>query len=242
MIGSGSVVRLERARSLMPIGRWLLLIAIIIASSLLLLVIGDGHSSSVADVLRICLLIIVIPLGLVAAIPANLLARARGRWGLRWVDSLLVAPILTPVVLGLYFFTPVWVIVLTNTWLYVVSYPVLLLVGLVLHVGLKGSGKEHSSASLGLQILLSLLDLMFDAIPGIVMRLSRHVIGPEFWSRPPKTIPSALHHQSLAGAILWFLAEISDLPILAMVFLRWIRVDEAEARRIDALLDAQEER
>lgn len=211
---------------------------IVIASVVSLILIGDARSSSVADVLRSSLLIILIPLALVATFPANLLARTRGRWGLRWVDSPLVAPILTPVVLGLYFFTPIWVIVLTNTWLYVISYPLLLLVGLALHVGLKGSGKEHSSASLGLQILLSLLDLTFDAIPGIVMRLSHHVIGAQYWSRPPKTISGALHHQSLAGAILWFLAEISDLPILAMIFIRWIRVDEAEARRIDALLDA----
>jgi putative membrane protein len=50
-----------------------------------------------------------------------------------------------------------------------------------------------------------------------------------------------MHHQLLAGAILWFLAEANDLPILAMVFVRWIRVDEAEARRIDAMLDAQEQ-
>ena len=225
----------------MPTSRWILLTVIVSTSLVALFLIGDARSSSVADVLRASLLIILIPLGLVATLPANLLARARGRWGLRWVDSPLVAPILTPVVLGLYFFTPLWVIVLTNTWLYVLSYPLLLLLGFVLHVGLKGSGREHSSASLGLQILLSLLDLMFDAIPGIVMRLSRHVIGAEFWSKPPKTISGALHHQSLAGAILWFLAEISDLPILAMIFLRWIRVDEAEARRIDAMLDAQEQ-
>ena len=72
------------------------------------------------------------------------------------------------------------------------------------------------------------------------MRLSRHVIGAEFWSKPPKTISNAVHHQSLAGTILWFLAEISDLPILSMIFLHGIRVDEAEARRVDALLDAQE--
>ncbi|OIQ75705.1 cytochrome c oxidase caa3 assembly factor (Caa3_CtaG) [mine drainage metagenome] len=221
-------------------GRWTLLITIILASFLSLALIGDGRSSSVWDVIRICLLVIVIPLGLVAAVPANLLAQARGRWGLRWVDTPLVAPILTPVILALYFFTPLWGKVLGNGWLYLLSYPLLLLVGLVLHVGLKGSGREHSSASLGLQILLSLLDLMFDAIPGIVMRLSTHVIGSEFWTRPPRTTATALHHQSLAGAILWFVAEISDLPILAMVFIRWIRTDEAEARRIDAILDAKE--
>ncbi|GEM_PF-2951947 len=234
------MARVVRARLLMPTGRWLLLIAIAIASCLSLIVIGNGRNSEVADVLRVCLLLIAIPLALFAAVPTNLLARARGRWGLTWVDSPLVAPILTPVVLGLYFFTPAWVFVLTKTWMYVISYPLLLLVGLILHVGLKGSGKEHSSASLGLQILLSLLDLVFDAIPGIAMRLSRHVIGADFWAKPPRTIPIALHNQSLAGAILWFLAEISDLPIIAMVFIRWIRVDEDEARRIDALLDAQE--
>ena len=82
---------------------------------------------------------------------------------------------------------------------------------------------------------------MFDAIPGIVMRLSRYVMGAEFLGKAPKTISGALHHQSHAGAILWFRGEISDLPILALIFLHGIRVDEAEARRVDALLDAQEE-
>ena len=82
---------------------------------------------------------------------------------------------------------------------------------------------------------------MFDAVPEIVMRLGRHALRAEARGKPPKTISSALHHLSLAGAILWFLGEISDLPILAMILLHWIRVDEEEARRIDALLDAQEE-
>jgi putative membrane protein len=82
---------------------------------------------------------------------------------------------------------------------------------------------------------------MFDAIPEIVMRLSRHALGAEARGKPRKTISGALHHLSLPGAILWFLAEISDLPILAMIRLHWIRVDEEEAKRIDALLDAQEE-
>jgi putative membrane protein len=228
------------ARSYLTVGRLILLFAFALVSLALLVVVGDGRSNSATDVVRVCLLLIVIPLSILAAVPSAVLVRAGGRWGLRWVDSPLVAPLLTPVVLGLYFFTPAWVAVLSHAWLYVLSYPLLLLLGFILHIGLKGSGRSHSSTSLGLQILLSLVDLMFDAIPGIVMRLSHHVVGANFWSRPPRTIPGAMHHQLLAGAILWFLAEVSDLPILAMVFVRWIRVDEAEARRIDAMLDAQE--
>jgi putative membrane protein len=231
----------HNARAYITTGRRRLLAAFAFVSIALLVVVGDGRSNSATDVIRTCLLLIVIPLSILAAVPSALLVRAGGRWGLRWVDSPLVAPLLTPVVLGLYFFTPTWVAVLSHTWLYVLSYPLLLLVGFILHIGLKGSGRIHSSTSLGLQILLSLVDLMFDAIPGIVMRLSHHVIGAGFWSRPPSTISSAMHHQLLAGAILWFLAEVSDLPILAMVFVRWIRVDEAEARRIDAMLDAREQ-
>ena len=229
------------ARSYFTTGRLVLLAALALISIALLVVAGDGRGNSATDVIRVCLLLIVIPLSILAAIPSAVLVRAGGRWGLRRVDSPLVAPLATPVVLGLYFFTPTWVATLSHTWLYVLSYPMLLLLGFILHIGLKGSGRIHSSTSLGLQILLSLVDLMFDAIPGIVMRLSHHVIGAEFWSKPPRTSPSAMHHQLLAGAILWFLAEASDLPILAMVFVRWIRVDEAEARRIDAMLDAQEQ-
>jgi putative membrane protein len=229
------------ARSYFTTGRLVLLAALALIAFALLVVVGDGRSDSATDVIRVCLLLIVIPLTILAAVPSDVLVRAGGRWGLRWVDSPLVAPLATPVVLGLYFFTPTWVATLSHIWLYALSYPMLLLLGFILHIGLKGSGRSHSSTSLGLQILLSLVDLLFDAIPGIVMRLNTHVIGAEFWSKAPRTTPSAMHHQLLAGAILWFVAEASDLPILAMVFVRWIRVDEAEARRIDAMLDAQEQ-
>ncbi|HUW78343.1 MAG TPA: cytochrome c oxidase assembly protein [Candidatus Nanopelagicaceae bacterium] len=222
-------------------GRRVALILITATSLLSLVLIGDGRSNSAIDVTRVCFLLIVIPLSLFAAVPSHLLLRARGRWGLRLVDSPLVAPILTPVLLGLYFFTPIWVLVLSHVWFYLLSYPLLLIAGFILHVGLKGSGRTHSSTAFGLQILFSLIDLTFDAIPGIVMRLSHRVIGASYWNKPPSTPSTAMHHQLLAGAVLWFIAEASDLPILAMVFVRWIRVDEAEARRIDALLDSMEE-
>jgi putative copper resistance protein D len=42
--------------------------------------------------------------------------------------------------------------------------------------------------------------------------------------------------------VLWVVAEIVDLPFLALLVLQWIRADEREARALDARLDAQAER
>lgn len=52
--------------------------------------------------------------------------------------------------------------------------------------------------------------------------------------------PSLATSQVLGGGVLWILGDIVGLPFLAAQLIQMIREDEAEAKEIDAELDAQE--
>lgn len=97
----------------------------------------------------------------------------------------------------------------------------------------------HASTFLAIEFLLAFVELVIDSIPGILMRLNDTVIdgittvaGTGWW-------PNPLHDQHLAGDLLWFIAEVADVPVLILLLLRWARRDRAEAADFDALTDAE---
>ncbi len=45
--------------------------------------------------------------------------------------------------------------------------------------------------------------------------------------------------QRLGGAVMLAIAELVGLPLLGVVLVGWIRADDAEARLVDAELDAR---
>jgi cytochrome c oxidase assembly factor CtaG len=55
---------------------------------------------------------------------------------------------------------------------------------------------------------------------------------PEWW-------PSPLRDQQLSGDLLWFIAELADVPVLIILFIRWSRVDKREAKSFDDLTDEE---
>jgi cytochrome c oxidase assembly factor CtaG len=57
----------------------------------------------------------------------------------------------------------------------------------------------------------------------------------------PAWFPSSYHDQHLSGDLLWFIAEIADLPVLIVLFMRWQRTDRAEAKKLDELSDEEME-
>jgi cytochrome c oxidase assembly factor CtaG len=50
-------------------------------------------------------------------------------------------------------------------------------------------------------------------------------------------VPEPLRDQQLSGDLLWFIAEIVDVPILVILMMRWIRTDKRESRTMDELSD-----
>jgi putative membrane protein len=93
------------------------------------------------------------------------------------------------------------------------------------------------------EFLLAFVEMLLDAIPGLLLRLNDGVLdhAPAILGRLPGWFPNALHDQHLSGDFLWFIAEIVDVPVLIILFVRWSRSDRRESRKMDELTDEQME-
>jgi putative membrane protein len=170
--------------------------------------------------------------------------RARTSWLARAVANPAIGPLVVPVVLGVIFFSPVLSVTLEHEWAYELMQLVLVGIGLLIAIGLVGDGAERdSSLALAATVAIAFIELLFDAVPGIVLRLRTHLVATAYWTRVHGGFGAvgtfgagaskALTDQQHAGAALWFIAEFADLPFLLIVIRRWIRVDQLDAVRID---------
>jgi putative membrane protein len=184
------------------------------------------------------------PLALAAdALPPRASARvldARSGAMLRLASNPAVGPLIVPIVLAVIFFSPVLAVTLEHSWAYYLLQFALVGIGLIIAIGLVGDGAERdSSFALAATVAIAFIELLFDAVPGIVLRLRTHLVATAYWTRVHHGGRlSALTDQQHAGAALWFIAEFADLPFLLIVIRRWIRVDQLDAVRIDRELDA----
>jgi putative membrane protein len=127
--------------------------------------------------------------------------------------------------------SPVWATAIT------VLVPVL---GFALLTPLSEPGILRSSTFVTMEFLLAFVELMADAIPGIVLRITNHVLDGSITAAVGQPwFPSPLRDQHLAGDLLWFIAEVADVPVLISLFIRWQRTDRREARTVDALTDEE---
>ncbi|KQO61461.1 cytochrome c oxidase assembly protein [Curtobacterium sp. Leaf261] len=98
----------------------------------------------------------------------------------------------------------------------------------------------RSSTFVTAEFMLAFVELMLDAIPGIVLRITNSVLDHATeMASGPAWFPTPLRDQHLAGDLLWFIAEIADIPVLITLFIRWQRSDRREARAVDALTDEE---
>ncbi|MEK6311832.1 MAG: cytochrome c oxidase assembly protein [Curtobacterium sp.] len=129
--------------------------------------------------------------------------------------------------------SPVWAVAIT------VLVPVL---GFGLLAPLAEPGILRSSTFVTAEFLLAFVELMLDAIPGIVLRITNHVLDGATTALVGKAwYPSPLQDQHLAGDLLWFIAEVADIPVLISLFVRWQRTDRREAKAVDDLTDEEME-
>jgi len=204
-------------------------------------------------VLQVVLLLLVVPMLLALGQPAGLVRqwrRARGapapagpgstpRRLLNAAASPLVGPALVPVVLGLVLFTGVLPATLTSWAAHDIAEVGLLAVGLLVTLPLAGIGAA-SSLAVALATFVGFVELLLDAVPGFLMRTRTDLLAPAWAaSLGRRWGPHPLQDQQTAGAILWSLGEVLDLPFLALLVVQWIRADEREARTVDGQLDAQ---
>jgi len=193
---------------------------------------------------------LLIPGVLLAGQPVQLALIVSGRTGwvgrflrtrfARFLANPLVGPALVPVLSAGLFFGPLpgWAVTIPVVdWLLA---PVLVVIGGLMLLPLVGIDEGASTLAVALTLALGSVELVLDAIPGIVLRLHHSLVSPYFehramhpWSR------SHLRDQQTAGAVLWIVAELIDLPFLLLMFRRWLQADARDAAAVDAVLEAE---
>lgn len=116
-------------------------------------------------------------------------------------------------------------------------------VGLLMVLPIVEHTNQRTSFFITVEFMLVFVELVIDAIPGILLRLNGSIldhVGPVLGTLP-SWFPSSYHDQHLSGDFLWFIAEIADLPVLIVLFMRWQHTDRAEAKKLDELSDEEME-
>jgi putative membrane protein len=115
------------------------------------------------------------------------------------------------------------------------------LLGLLFVLPIAAHTGVRSEVFIAAEFLFAFLELVLDSIPGLVLRLTGHVmdgVGAVAGARPA-WFPGPLTDQHWSGDLLWSIAEVADLPILLVLFLRWVRSDRHHADRADELSEAE---
>jgi cytochrome c oxidase assembly factor CtaG len=197
---------------------------------------------------QVMLLWFVVPLLLLAGRPLHL---AQQRYGdrvtralqarpLRVLANPLVGPALVPILSALLFFGPAAGWAISSPAAGWPLHLILLVAGLLLLLPIVGIDDGSSSLAVGLGLAIGMFELVLDAIPGIALRLHSGIATDYFQHRLTHSwTPAAIHDQNVAGNIVWCVAEVIDLPFLALVFRRWLRTDAREAADVDAVLEAE---
>jgi putative copper resistance protein D len=193
---------------------------------------------------QVLVLLLVVPLLLVLGRPVTLLRNARNSSRplpapLRMLSSPIVGPALIPIVTAAVFFTPLLDASMRHVavgWLVRIA---LVAIGVLFALPLAGEDDADAlPLALAFAAFVGLIELLADSVPGMVMRLRTHVLDPSWFGIGRHWGPSALGDQQTAGAILWAVAELLDLPFLIFIVYQWIKADARQAAAVDALLDA----
>ncbi|WP_223692210.1 cytochrome c oxidase assembly protein [Leifsonia poae] len=117
------------------------------------------------------------------------------------------------------------------------------LAGLLMVLPIAAHAVIRTGLFITIEFLLAFVELLLDAIPGLLLRLNDTVLdhAPAILGPLPLWFPNALHDQHLSGDFLWFIAEMADVPVLIFLFIRWMRHDKREGKKLDELTDEQME-
>jgi putative membrane protein len=201
---------------------------------------------------RTALLLFVTPALLALGRPVTLARRALGPRGVDRIDRFMAArvikflgnavvePFVTVLIFAV-FLTPIAGVLRLSPFGQAGVTILIPAIGLLLVLPLIEYSSHRSAFFVTVEFLLAFVALIIDAIPGIVIRLSGTVLdglGSASGARPD-WYPNPLRDQQLSGDLLWFIAEAADVPVLIILFIRWIRVDRKEAKSYDDLSDEE---
>jgi cytochrome c oxidase assembly factor CtaG len=198
--------------------------------------------------LQVMALLMVVPLLLGLGRPVELAFTALGDSGAarlrRVLDSrparLFTVPVVSPFLLAIVpfvlFFTAWYPDTLRHPALHAATCVLLLVLGLGVLIPLWEAGTIGARIPYAIALLFAFIELLADAVPGIVIRLNTHVIAAAQLTRPWGA--PLLHDQQLGGDLLWCTGEAIDVPFLALLAVQWYRSDTRHAQQVDEALDA----
>lgn len=177
-----------------------------------------------------------------SGLPLRIMERVLASWPVRLIGNAVFAP-LAAIAAFMVFLTPFaatlreapgWEAFIT------VGVPA---IGLLMALPIVDHSLTRTSLFITAEFMLAFVELVMDAIPGILLRLNDAVLdhAPAITGTLPSWFPNPLHDQHLSGDFLWFIAEIADVPVLIILFLRWTRSDRKEAKQLDELSDEEME-
>lgn len=198
----------------------------------------------------------VVPMGLALGDPLRLLSAALGpddsridravrSRPVRMVTFPLVSFLLDIAGILAIFFTPYGEHAVRSELIGTVLILQLLIVGLLFVLPTLADGLLPEWATPPVRTFLAFLDGVADAFPGILVMTANSMLLPNFpgFSHAADALRGGLSHtmdQKYAGGALLAVAESVGVPMLAAVFIEWMRSDAAEARATDAELDRAE--
>ncbi|WP_251732594.1 cytochrome c oxidase assembly protein [Frankia sp. R82] len=160
---------------------------------------------------------------------------------LRGVVSPVFGALLVPVTTSVIVFSGIFGASLRSHLIYHILQVTLLALGFLVAVPLIEESARVTGIAAAAALFISFLELLLDSIPGGVLTFRTHVLAPVYYLALHRSWgPAPLADQHTAGAILWGVGEVADLPFIAVLMVRWMRADEREAREADRLLDEAE--
>jgi putative membrane protein len=214
-----------------------------------------AHQLFAAYMTEVVLLALIAPALLVLGAPVRLgrEALAGTPAGRRWnalFDSRVLRvsthPLVTPLFMlalpVLVVFSPLLLMSLQRPAIYAVVQLALVVLGTVAVLGLVEHQVPDHGVPYAFAAFVAFFELLLDAIPGGVLFFTTSLLAGGWYAThgDPGGADWALSDQHAAGAILWAVGEGVDLPFLLVIVILWMRADAEEARRMDALLDAQD--
>lgn len=199
-----------------------------------------------AFAVHVLLLLLVTPVLLTLGRPVTLLRTAgltaarRLPRRLRPLTNPMIGPILVPLAISVVFFSAVLPLSLQHSSVYHLVDVGLLVTGMLVAVPLAADGADLPTLAVAAAMLVGFMELLVDAVPGIVLRLRTHLLAPGYFlslGRPWG--PTPMQDQRIAGAIVWSVAELLDVPFLALLAVQLVRADRRQAQRIDHELDTR---
>ena len=214
-----------------------------------------SHQLRWAFTTRIALLLFVVPACVSVGRPLGLLRAALGDTGVGRLEVALRSRVITlfgNAIFATIFSALVFCVFLTPAAWVLRGSPALTsalgvvipLLGLVMVLPIVENAAGRTSLFITVEFLLAFVELVIDAIPGIVLRLNDAILDhapviPAPVAAAAGWWPNPVHDQHLAGDLLWFIAEIADVPILVLLFVRWTRSEKREEKKFDDLTDEQ---